>query len=190
MRTDEEIAELIRLYLPKQALFEIIDQFQLDIMQEHGLPHWIRVAANGLYLAPETGASDKLAVLFAIFHDCRRLNDYEDPKHGARGAAYFQESFQQRLGIGPREAGILCRACAGHTHELHSADPDIGTLWDADRLDLYRVGVHPDPEYFSTEYAKSEEVVKWANRSAFSSFNQLLPIGQELLSEYESISIS
>jgi uncharacterized protein len=35
-----------------------------------------------------------------------------------------------------------------------SEHPTIGTCWDADRLDLGRVGARPDPKYMSTEARK------------------------------------
>ena len=47
-----------------------------------------------------------------------------------------------------------------------SDDPIIGTCWDADRLDLGRVGVKPNPKLLSTERARSKAVIDWAyNRS-------------------------
>jgi uncharacterized protein len=37
---------------------------------------------------------------------------------------------------------------------LTSEVPTIGVCWDADRLDLTRVGIMPDPEFFSTAAGK------------------------------------
>ena len=36
---------------------------------------------------------------------------------------------------------------------LVSEDPTVGACWDADRLDLPRVGIQPDPALFSTARA-------------------------------------
>jgi uncharacterized protein len=55
---------------------------------------------------------------------------------------------------------LLHRACAGHTHEQTHTDITIQTCWDADRLDLGRVGITPDPKYLCTEAAKREETIK------------------------------
>jgi len=41
----------------------------------HGSNHWKAVEKNGLYLSKSTGANVLVVILFALFHDCRRLND-------------------------------------------------------------------------------------------------------------------
>jgi hypothetical protein len=41
-------------------------------------------------------------------------------------------------------------------------DPLVGVCWDADRLDLWRVGIKPDPRDLSTEAAKRPERIGWA----------------------------
>lgn len=38
--------------------------------------------------------------------------------------------------------------------EDHSKGPAIGTRWDADRLDLERVGIKPHPGLLNTELAR------------------------------------
>lgn len=48
----------------------------------------------------------------------------------------------------------LLFACTWHTDEPFSADPTVGTCWDADRLDLGRVGMIPSPDYMSTAFGK------------------------------------
>ena len=42
----------------------------------------------------------------------------------------------------------------------------IQTCWDADRLDLGRVGITPDPSWLCTEAAKRPEVIAWADGRA------------------------
>jgi hypothetical protein len=44
----------------------------------------------------------------------------------------------------------------------HSADPTIGACWDADRLNLWRVGVAPARRLLSTAAARSAEVYEWS----------------------------
>ena len=41
-----------------------------------------------------------------------------------------------------------------HTDAEHSDDVTIGTCWDADRLDLGRVGIIPDEAFMSTDFGK------------------------------------
>ena len=44
----------------------------------------------------------------------------------------------------------LVFACQTHTDGETSNDPTVGVCFDADRLDLGRVGIEPDPELMST----------------------------------------
>src|SRR5262249_24487970 len=50
---------------------------------------------------------------------------------------------------------LLYYACAWHERGRVSDDPTIGACWDADRLDLPRVGTQPMPELMSTEEGKA-----------------------------------
>jgi uncharacterized protein len=45
---------------------------------------------------------------------------------------------------------LLETACNWHTETTHHQDPTIGACWDADRLDLGRVGIIPDAKYMNT----------------------------------------
>jgi len=45
-------------------------------------------------------------------------------------------------------------ASGGHTHEGYHDDVTIQTCWDADRLDLGRVGIIPDPDRMCTGMGK------------------------------------
>src|SRR6266850_2173115 len=49
---------------------------------------------------------------------------------------------------------LLQYACQWHTHGQLNNDPTIGTCWDADRLDLPRVGMRPAPEFMSTQFGR------------------------------------
>jgi uncharacterized protein len=48
----------------------------------------------------------------------------------------------------------LLDACRYHNDGLTSTDLTIGTCWDADRMDLLRVGIVPNPEKMSTIHGK------------------------------------
>lgn len=119
----------------------------------HGIGHWRRVANNVGALAPETpGADLEVALLFALFHDAMRENDGHDPEHGRRGGALARELLD---GLAPVRLDLLVGACDEHADGLVSADPTIGVCWDADRLELPRVGITPDPALFSTEAGRA-----------------------------------
>jgi len=60
---------------------------------------------------------------------------------------------------------ILSIAMAGHSQGQIHDDPTIQTCWDADRLDLGRVGTKPKAKYLSIEGAKHiETAYAWSVR--------------------------
>jgi uncharacterized protein len=91
--------------------------------------------------------------LFAYFHDCMRENDGYDEKHGLWGAKFARHN-RALLDITDTQMDQLYRACAGHTGGLNASDITIATCWDADRLDLGRVGADPNPKYLFSDEAK------------------------------------
>ena len=123
----------------------------------HGELHWRTVGANGLWLAGSLEAADtQVVLLFALLHDTMRLNDGHDPEHGRRAAAFAGELHAEGLlGIAASQLDLLVHACAEHADGTVSTDPTVGACWDADRLDLPRVGITPRPELFSTDVARS-----------------------------------
>jgi uncharacterized protein len=130
----------------------------------HGESHWQRLAAAGLTLLPETpGADPALVFLFALFHDSMRLNDNYDPLHGPRGAALARQLRGEAFDLEDAEMNLLAFACEEHTNGGIGPDPTVGVCWDADRLNLWRVGIIPDPRFLSTEAARSEERIAWAH---------------------------
>lgn len=121
----------------------------------HGEDHWIRVAWMGLDLATRTPDADPLvAVLFGMFHDAARLGDGSDANHGDRGADLANRLIPQCVALEPARLNSLEDACRGHTTGHASEDPTIGVCWDADRLDLIRLGVPPRNERLSSQAAK------------------------------------
>lgn len=122
----------------------------------HGLWHWEKVENNAMFLANNTDGADKtVAQLFALIHDSKRQNEEKDPEHGHRSAKWAEELFEEgRLKINRDQLNKLVEACKYHNDGQTSNDPTIGVCWDADRLDLPRVGITPDPKYLSTEAGK------------------------------------
>lgn len=133
----------------------VVEQFRCGPYSIHGPGHWQRVERNGLILAKETGANTTVVRLFAIFHDSQRKNDHSDPGHGLRGAEFARQCRGEYLRISDEMFEQLYFACAHHTDTFYHNDITIGTCWDADRLDLTRVGIQPDPQYLNTEFAKT-----------------------------------
>ena len=124
----------------------------------HGPDHWARVERNGLYVAQKTGANQMIVQLFAVFHDCMRENDHIDPGHGRRGAEYAVQIKDELINIPSDDFDKFYYACEWHTDEITTDDVTIAACWDADRLDLGRVGFILDPLYMNSEPA--QEIAK------------------------------
>jgi uncharacterized protein len=148
----------------------VLEDYTLPWNGFHGVAHWARVLENGLRLAEQTGAVVEVVQLFAVLHDCRRLNEHHDPDHGPRAAELARSLRGEVFDLAKGHFRLLHRACAGHTHERTHPDVTIQTCWDADRLDLGRVGMMPDPRYLSTEMARRPETIWWADERATMGF--------------------
>lgn len=149
----------------------VIKQFHTLEYSIHGPEHWKRVERNGLLLSTRTGADVTVVRLFALFHDSHRLNDDWDDGHGARGALYAKTLRGVGYTLDDDRFELLRYACVWHTDGKHHDDPTIGTCWDADRLDLGRVGIIPHADYMSTAFGR--EI------AACGSIYQFLPRGEK-----------
>lgn len=129
-------------------------QFHGGAHSVHGPDHWRRVEQNGLWLATQTGADILVVRLFAWFHDAKRENDYTDPEHGRRGADYAASLRGELFDLDDPAFDSLIHACTWHTDGEFADNATIGTCWDADRLDLGRVGMIPSSKYMSTLFGK------------------------------------
>ena len=138
-----------------QRIWEhVTREFQCDRDSIHGPSHWRRVERNGLLVATRSGAVEEVVRLFAVFHDSRREHDGWDDTHGSRGAAYAASLRGVLFDISDEHFELLHYACTWHTHGQLSDQPTIGTCWDADRLDLGRVGTQPEADYMSTGFGR------------------------------------
>ena len=128
----------------------------------HGPDHWRRVSWTGLHLLNEVPEADaEVVFLFGLFHDAMRLNDAEDPEHGPRAGELVLE-MADRLPLSPAQVEVLKEACDLHADGHVTMEPTVGVCWDADRLNLWRVAIRPDPFWLSTEAAKRERRILWA----------------------------
>ena len=131
-----------------------LSRFRCDAGSIHGLQHWRTVAGNGDRLCPDTGADPTVVRLFAYLHDHCRLDDEGDPDHGKRAADGLRLIPTSVVKIKPSQMRLLDYAIRHHVDGDVSDDPTIGTCWDADRLDLGRVGIVTDERYMSTAQGK------------------------------------
>lgn len=142
----------------------ILSGYALPPRGDHGVTHWARVLENGLRLAETTGAEAAVVTLFALFHDSRRVNELTDPGHGRRGAALAREWRGTMFELDDAGLALLVDACERHTDGRVEGDVTLQACWDADRLDLGRVGIAPKPSLLCTEAAR--ELLPWAHARA------------------------
>ena len=132
----------------------VAEQWHMPPRSIHGPDHWQRVERNGLLLATRAAAEVEVVRLFAIFHDSRRENERLDEGHGRRGAEFAARLRGKFFDVSDDLFELLHYACTWHTAGHHHENSTIGTCWDADRLDLGRVGAIPDPAFMSTEFGR------------------------------------
>ena len=145
-------------------LEHIIPGYALALDGTHGIRHWARVHENGRRLAAATGADAEVVALFALFHDARRINEHCDPDHGRRGGDLARTLRGTLVTLDDDRFRLLHAACAQHTDGRVTRNPTLGACWDADRLDLGRVGISPDPALLSSDAARA--LIPWAEARA------------------------
>ncbi|MEQ8264124.1 hypothetical protein [Pseudohaliea sp.] len=143
---------------------ELRGRFSLDWNGIHGVRHWARVRYTGLLLAAETGADAAVVEYFAFLHDALRLNDDHDPWHGMRSAELAEDLGPGLVRLNARQLQLLRTACSFHSEGYTEADITVMTCWDADRLDLGRVGIEPSPRYLCTPQARQSDFIAAAYR--------------------------
>lgn len=116
----------------------------------HGPSHWHRVDAFGLDIAESSGADLTVVRLFALLHDSCRRDDGADLDHGPRAAEMLDRIVPAVFAIDPGRFDLVKEAIRLHTSGQTTNDPTIGACWDADRLDIGRVGKTPSAQYMST----------------------------------------
>jgi len=150
----------------------ILEQYRLPVYGTHGITHWARVYENGMRLAESNGADRTVVALFSVFHDSCRWNEDVDPGHGRRGAELVVQ-MRSSLSLRAEAMETLLEACRLHTDGLLQANETIQTCWDADRLDLPRVGIPICQDRLCTPAARQSDLVAWATGRAK---NRFVPI--------------
>lgn len=147
----------------RRIVQRVKEQFELDWYGVHGLHHFNRVKKNGLILAAKNGADVEIVELFSLLHDACRIYEVGDPYHGEYSAEFATQLWRERLFfLPPAKLDALMFAIEHHSDKIGSSDITICTCWDADRLDLARVGKLPDPDRLYTQEAKELNVIKRA----------------------------
>lgn len=145
-------------------LQEILRGYALPTNGYHGVVHWARVQENGLRVAAAHGADEEIVRLFALFHDSRRVNDHRDDGHGTRGGELARSLRGTLVHLSDARFELLYEACRLHTDGHTTGDATMLACWDADRLDLGRVGIVPKPHLLCTPTAR--DLLPWAHERA------------------------
>lgn len=156
-------------HIVHKALAVVRPQFRLDGRDGvHGLPHWSRVWFHGRTLAAALDLNPAVLAWFAFLHDSQRENDGRDPRHGHRAADYAVRLRREGVidELTDREFEHLCEAMRLHSDGHTVGEPTILACWDADRLDLARVGTRPHPQRLCTAPARQPAVIEQAVRMA------------------------
>ena len=142
----------------------VLADYALPVRGRHGIAHWARVLETGLRIVQANNGDKEVVTMFAIFHDSRRVNEDRDRGHGLRGAEYARSLRGRLLHLSDAQFERFHEACEFHTRGRTSNEPTVAACWDADRLDLGRVGIKPDPKRLSTVVGR--ELISWANERA------------------------
>jgi uncharacterized protein len=145
---------------------EVRENFRLNWHGVHGVSHWARVRLNGLLLAKESGAIPRVIEYFAFLHDSCREGEGFDPEHGLRAVDFARSIRSRCIDLNDQEFELLLESMAEHTHGRGHEDVTVATCWDADRLDLARVGIVPDPRRLLTRMARRRDVIRNASDRA------------------------
>jgi uncharacterized protein len=151
---------------PVQSVEEVLEAaLPRSCSDLHGEEHWKRVAIAGARLAEETPGADKeIVALFAILHDAGRLRDFFDEQHSYRAGRLARRLLEGGPLLSPELLEVLVHAIEGHDKGETSEDPTVAVCFDSDRLNLWRLGIRPDPALLSTEAAKSPDLIEWARK--------------------------
>jgi uncharacterized protein len=142
-------------------LAAILEGYVLPVRGDHGIVHWARVLENGLRIAQANGADREVVSLFALFHDARRINEDQDDDHGLRGGQFARSLRGELVHLDDDRFELLFEACRLHTDGHTTGDRTLLACWDADRLDLGRVGITPDPRRLGTKAGRN--LLGWAH---------------------------
>ena len=137
----------------KELVSKVIKEAKLAESSIHGVGHWQRGERNGAYLCQFNHANFDVVRLFALFHDSKREDDYRDLEHGPRAEVYLR-SIKDLVPLESGHFENLCIACRTHTVGKIPENETIATCWDADRLEIGRVGIQPSEKFLVNQEAK------------------------------------
>jgi uncharacterized protein len=143
-----------------ELIEQIKQDFKINYYGSHGINHWRRVYYNTQKLSSHYHVESEVFELFALLHDSKRHDEFEDRHHGVRAAGFVQKLLREgTISLSEEDAQLLSYACANHTNSdkdnpLYN-DLIVQICLDSDSLDIGRVGYVVTPAYLATVYAKN-----------------------------------
>jgi len=135
----EQVRKIVMDHLPKSGL--------------HGIDHTDSVVEFAKKIAKKECPENYYDVVVgAYLHDIGRECDKFNLEHGPRGAKIAEKIIEDHWPW--LEKDKIIEAIRFHSHGRISNDKIIGSIWDADRLDLTRVRKKVDWGFLSTETGK------------------------------------
>lgn len=123
----------------------------------HGPDHWNRVCNHGHAVSRAMGIDPLVPHIFAWVHDSQREHDGYDTVHGREAVVFIHENRETLFAfLSDEQISELSYACELHSDGETEGGPLVRACWDADRLDLWRVDITPNPRYMCTPYGKDQ----------------------------------
>ena len=91
-----------------------------------------------------------------------RENENMDLHHGPRAAEFIRSIAGSWIKLEDHRLHKLIQACRYHSVGRLDRDITIQTCWDADRLDLGRVGMIPKSTYLGSSLARDPNFIEMA----------------------------
>jgi uncharacterized protein len=147
-----------------RILQHILQQFALPVDGLHGPHHWARVLMFARRLSLDRPVRAGVVERFAMLHDACRVSDGPDAGHGQRAAALARRLQGRLYRLDDADAALLERALGGHAGTAPDpGDETIRICWDAERLDLGRLGITPRLGCLYSRQARDPELIAWAS---------------------------
>ena len=105
---------------------------------------------DGLLLAKHYTVDTEVVQWFAFIHDLERRDG--DIVRCSHGQQRWRRSTMNSCADSDQLATL--QACAEHSDGWVEAEATVMVCWDADRLDLGRVGIYPSARYLCTGVAR------------------------------------
>jgi len=141
----------------------------------HGFDHWQRVGLHGCAVARSLGIDPLIPHIFALVHDSQRWDEGVDPNHGRRAADFIASTREDLFGfLSDDQVRLLAKACEVHSDGTVERELVLQACLDADRLDLWRVGIEPSPGLLATALAKSPQTIDFSHQ-LWSGWDHLRP---------------